>query len=301
VSSPPTVAPAISEARRVLVDLAGFEHIPLFSRRMQRLPPMGGFGRAQDEPAPTWIVAADTAVRDCAALPTLGRLARERRIEFCSYPEFAAPGALDKSRGSWRELLGDVPVTKIAPAISRAALGEDIFRDLEEPGALLRLCAGLKRGEWTCTHASATDTENTVDAEDYDTRRSVDRFRRMAARVQGHHLANLFHLWSAERAGCSYWLAADETLEALLRERVDPFLSPALTCRLVRPDRLLELLGVDERDAAPGTIDRVVSIATRRSRGADPATPLEKQARRARLPNRADPNADPEPRGSGAP
>jgi hypothetical protein len=261
---PPTAATAMGEAPRVLVDLAGFEHIPLFSRRAQRQRLRGASARPRDEPAPTWILTTDTAGRDCAALPTLGRLARERRIEFCSSAEFAAPGALDKCRGSWRELLGDVPVTKIAPAISRAELGEDIFRDLEQAGALLRLCAGLKRGEWTCADAGATD---------HDTGRSVERFRRMAARVQGHHLANLFHLWSAECAGCSYWLAADATLEALVRERVDPFLSPALTCRLVRPDRLLELLGVHERDVVPGMIDRVVSITTRRSRGADP-TPL---------------------------
>lgn len=263
----PTAAPAISAPPRVLVDLAGFEHFKVFSRRAQRLPLRCGFARLQNQPAPIWIVPSDTAGRDCAALPTLGRLARERRIEFCGYAEFAVPGALDKCGGSWRELLGDVPVTKIPPAISRAALGEDIFGELEEPGALLRLCAGLKRGEWACTDADATD------ASDRDTRRSVERFRHMAARVQGHHLVNLFHLWSAERAGCSYWLTADETLRALLRERVVPFLSPALTCQLVRPNRLLELLGVHERDAGPGMIDRVVSIGTRKSRGADPATP----------------------------
>ena len=103
----------------------------------------------------------------------------------------------------------------------------------------------------------------------------VERFRRMAARVQGDHLANLFHLWSAERAGCTYWLAADATFEELLRERIEPDLTPPLTCHVVRPERLLQRLGVTERDALSSDRGCVVSMMRRPSEGAPAAPPAE--------------------------
>jgi len=255
----------MSEAPRVLVDLAGLARIQV-SRPVRSDRLRSTVTGQPDEPASPALVTADAAGSDRAALRTLGRLARERRVEFCSYPEFAAPDVPGAWRNTWRELLGEVPVTMIAPAISRSELGEDVFRNLEQSGALVRLCTRLKHGEWTATAVGAPE------ASGYDVH-SVERFRRMAARVQGDHLANLFHLWSAECAGCAYWLTADETFEALLRERVEPFLAPALACRPARPDRLLQQLGVQERDASPAEPSRVVSMTGRRSRDADPAMP----------------------------
>ena len=80
---------------------------------------------------------------------------REGRVEFCSYSEFAAPDVPGAWRNTWRELLGEVPVTKIEPAVSRAELGEDVFRNLEQSGALVRLCTRLKQGEWPAAGAGA--------------------------------------------------------------------------------------------------------------------------------------------------
>lgn len=257
----------MSVAPRVLVDLAGLGRVLLFSQPVRRVRLRNALKDPPGEPAPQWLVAADVASSDRAALPTLGRLVRERRIELCTYAEFGAAEAPEAWRNTWREMLGEVPVTVIPPAISRAELGADVFESLEQSGALVRLCTRLKHGTWTPAAADARDP-------DYDVR-SVERFRRMAARVQGDHLANLFHLWSAECAGCAYWLAADETLETLLRERVEPFLIPPLTCQLVRPDRLLQILGVQERDAAPADQGCVVSITRRRPRETDSVPPPE--------------------------
>ena len=254
----------MSTAPRVLVDLAGLARIPLLRpARSGRLRTT--FASQPNEPAPP-AVAAEAASSERAALLTLGRLVREGRVEFCSYSEFAAPDGPGAWRNTWRELLGEVPVTKIEPAVSRAELGEDVFRNLEQSGALVRLCTRLKQGEWPAAGAGAPE------APSYDVH-SVERFRRMAARVQGHHLADLFHLWSAECAGCAYWLSADETFAALLRERVEPILAPALTCRLVRPERLLQQLGVEERDTPPAEHGRVVSMTGRRPRDADQEMP----------------------------
>lgn len=198
---------------------------------------------------------AESRDPEAQALPTLGRLARDGRVLFCTYEEFGPVGS--GWQGTWRGLLGEVPVTTIAPAVARAALGEDVFRDSAQPGALARLCARLKLREGAADAVPNAATEaGTSD---------VERFARIAGRVQGHHLADLFHLWSGELAGCSHWMTVDETLVALLRERVQPYLDPPLRCDVVRPRQLLQMLGVSERDPRPADAGRVVSIRSRRA------------------------------------
>jgi hypothetical protein len=189
---------------------------------------------------------------DATALPTLGRLAREGRLLFCTYEEFG-PQAATWS-GTWRGLLGDVPVETITPAVGRSVLGEDVFRDSAQSGALARLCAKLKLRD------GAAEASPTGAAEGEPAMPDVERFARLAARVQGHHLADLFHLWSGELAGCRYWMTADVTLEALLRDRVQPYANPPLGCEVVRPAQLLQVLGIREHDPRPDDARRVVPI-----------------------------------------
>jgi hypothetical protein len=194
----------------------------------------------------------DSRDPDALALPTLGRLARESRFQFCTYDEFGPQPAT--WRGTWRGALGEVPVETIAPAVARSALGEDVFRDSLQSGALARLCAKLKLRD------GAADASPTDAAEGGPAMPDVERFARLAARVQGHHLADLFHLWSGELAGCSYWMTVDGTLETLLRDRVQPYADPPLSCDVVRPAQLLQVLGVREYDPRPDDARRVVPI-----------------------------------------
>jgi len=258
----------LSVPPRVLVDLTGLERVPIYSHPVRRVQLRDASRSQHGEPAPQWPLAADAANIDRAALPTLGRLVREGRIELCTYHEFHRAAKPHGGHNTWRDLLGDVQVTTIEPAISRARLGEDVFANCDQPGSLVRLCARLKHEDWMpATNGALGPADDDI--------HGVERFRRMAARVQGDHLANLFHLWSAERAGCTYWLAADETFEELLRERVEPDLTPPLTCHVVRPERLLQRLGVTERDAASSDRGCVVSMMRRPSEGAPAATPPE--------------------------
>ncbi len=258
----------MSTPTRVLVDLTGLELVPTYSRPVRRIRLREVSRTQHGEPAPQWLLAADAANTDRRALRTLGRLVREGRIELCTYHEFPRVTRPHGGPNTWRELLGDVRVTTIEPAISRELLGKDVFANCDQPGSLVRLCARLKQEDWmpsTCKALGPAD----------DDIHGVERFRRMAARVQGDNLANLFHLWSAERAGCTYWLTADETFEELLRERVEPDLTPPLTCHVVRPERLLQRMGVTERDAASSDRGCVVSMVRRSPEGAPTTTPPE--------------------------
>jgi hypothetical protein len=251
----------LSAATRILIDLAAFERLPIYSPPVRRDRLRNASKSSHGARPPVWPVAADAASADRTALPTLGRLVRERRIELCSYGEFPRPRTPLSWRNTWRELLGEVTVTTIEPAISRARLGEDVFADCNESGSLVRLCSRLKQEDWLLPAAGDTSEARDV--------HGVGRFRRMAARVQGDHLANLFHLWSAECAGCAYWLAFDAAFEELLRERVEPHLIPPLTCQVLGPERLLQRLGVHERDVVRPDRSCVVSML-RQPHGAVP-------------------------------
>ena len=242
---------------RVLVDLAAFERVDLApansrdARSDARSVPRFARARAGSEPAR--LSAADRS-----AVVTLGRLAREGRLEFCSYGEFEAPSpSVAQWRGTWRSLLGEVPVATILPAVDRRALGDDVFSGDAQAGSLARLCARMKHdegGRESLPFDELPLPEGAVAA------RSAERFGQLAARVQGHRLADVFHLWSAELADCAWWLTLDPTLAPFVQERVEPGLAARLRCAPVLPDRLLERLGITERDEVPGAASRVVTL-----------------------------------------
>jgi hypothetical protein len=249
---PPTTP---ANAPRVLVDLASLERTPLATRArasgpysLRSVVPPRFAGMA---PRPATPVLGEP---ERAAILTIGRLAREGRIALCTYGEFDPAGPPDGWRGTWRELLGDVPVAVIESALAGDALGEDVFRDGPQSGALARLCARLKQCETTAT---APDPAAPAPA---DGPRSLDRFHKLAARVQGARLADLYHLWSAECAGCPWWLTLDAEIEDFLRDWVAPGLREPLACEPVTPNALLTRLGIAERDAPTGAEHRVVML-----------------------------------------
>jgi hypothetical protein len=250
---PPASAP------RVLIDLASLERVPLVPRARAR----GPYSIRSDSPqryaeAGGPIAAPALGDVERTALTTLGRLAREGRIVLCTYANFEAPGPPDGWRGTWREPLGEVPVAAIEPALAVDALGEDVFRDGPQSGALARLCTRLKQ----CETAGAAPDPAVLPAPDGE--RSLERFHQLAARVQGERLADLYHLWSAECAGCPWWLTLDSALEGFLRAWVEPGLGQQpLRCQPVLPNALLTRLGILERDPPIGAEHRVVALRPR--------------------------------------
>lgn len=248
-----------ASAPRVLIDLASLERAPRVARARAR----GPYSFRSESPpryaeagAPTAAPALGEVER--TAMTTLGRLAREGRIALCTYPQFEPAGPPDGWRGTWRELLGDVPVATIEPALAVDALGEDVFRGGPQSGALARLCTRLKQ----CETAGASPDPAMPPVPDGV--RSLERFHQLAARVQGERLADLYHLWSAECAGCPWWLTLDPALEGFLRAWVEPGLGQQpLRCEPVLPNALLTRLGILERDAPAGAEHRVVALRPR--------------------------------------
>jgi hypothetical protein len=243
---------------RVLIDLASLERAPAPRVRVRGPYAFRGAAPPRYAEAGSPIALPAPGEVERTALATLGRLAREGRVVLCTYAQFEPPGPPHAWGGTWREALGEVQLATIEPALAVDALGEDVFRDGPQTGALARLCTRLKQYETTAgdPHAPAPAAPGLV--------RSLDRFHQLAARVQGDRLADLYHLWSAECAGCPWWLTLDAALEGFLRAWVEPGLGQQpLRCEPVLPNALLTRLGILERDAPAGAERRVVALRPR--------------------------------------
>lgn len=255
-------------APRILIDLASLERAPLAPHARARGPHSFRAAtptRFEEAAARPGTPALGEVER--SALATIGRLARERRIVLCTYAQFEPPGPADGWHGTWRERLGEVPVEAIESALAGAALGEDVFRDGPQSGALARLCTRLKQYETAGVTPDPAASDAAAATGAVDGVRSLDRFHELAARVQGERLADLFHLWSGECAGCAWWLTLDAALAPFLRDWVEPGLRQPLRCQPVLPNALLARLGIPERDPPAGAEDRVVALRPREPRG----------------------------------
>jgi hypothetical protein len=245
---------------RVLVDLLSLSRIAIVAAATRRAIADADAPGAADEVRLAPEAASDVRLAvNQRALPTLGRLGREGRLELCTYAEICGAPSTARPRGMALDLLGDVTIVTVEAALDRAAIDSDVFRDAAQSGALLRFCTRVKSG-----HQALEQLPIELVARLPDTTRrglaSLHRFRELAARTQGEHLADLFHLWTGELAGCGYLLTMDGTIEAFLDQRVRPGLDEPLHCNPIEPEDLLVALEVAERDAPPAMAGTVVSL-----------------------------------------
>jgi hypothetical protein len=245
---------------RVLVDLLSLSRIAIVVGATRRAMQDADVQGTAEGVRPLHEVASDARLPlNQRALPTVGRLARAGRLELCTYAEICDAPSTAGPRGTVLDLLGDVTIVTVEAAIDRAAIDSDVFRDAAQSGALLRFCTRVKSGHQALEQLPA----ELVSRLPATTRRglaSLHRFRELAARTQGEHLADLFHLWTGELAGCDYLLTMDGSIEAFLDRRVRPGLDEPLHCNPIEPEDLLVALEVVERDAPPATAATVVSL-----------------------------------------
>jgi hypothetical protein len=257
-------------AVRVLIDLVAMSRIAI-------VPASTRVASASDAPpsdaspwAPRGVASETRPPANQLALPTLGRLVREGQVELCSYVEISGTSTAAVSGGALLDLLGDVPILNVEPAIDRTAIDHDVFHDDGQPGALLRFCTRLKAGNRAFDQLPA-DFVARISVASRRGVASLERFCELAARTQGEHLVDLFHLWTGELAGCDYFLTLDDRLTEFLDRRVRPGLSAPLTCNPVEPEQLLDRLGLTDRDPPPalaGTVVDLFGSRNRRTRGA---------------------------------
>jgi hypothetical protein len=257
-------------AVRVLIDLVAMSRVaiaPAPNRAPPHLTDQAATGAGSWSPR-----GAATEARppvNQLAMPTVGRLARGGQIELCSYAEICGTPAVSMPSGTLLDLLGAVTIVTVEPAIDRTAIDRDVFRDDAQPGALLRFCTRLKAGHRVLEQLSA-DLLAQLPATSRRGVASLQRFCELAARTQGEHLVDLFHLWTGELAGCRYFLTLDDRLGEFLDHRVRPGLGTPLTCDPVEPEQLLHRLGLADRDpppALPGTVVDLRRARSRRARG----------------------------------
>jgi hypothetical protein len=85
--------------------------------------------------------------------------------------------------------------------------------------------------------------------------RDVATFQKLCRHSEAEHFPDLFHWWTAEHAGCTYFL----TMERRLRNVAKNECRNVLQCKVVWPEEMLDQLGIAERDPMPIEEDQVIS------------------------------------------
>ncbi|MBK6674449.1 MAG: hypothetical protein IPG49_13645 [Proteobacteria bacterium] len=77
--------------------------------------------------------------------------------------------------------------------------------------------------------------------------RDLPRFRKLCVSAPRKHYPDLFHLWTAEHAGCEFFLTMDKKFVNFGTNQC----TGILKCEPVRPSMFLERIGVADRDPMP--------------------------------------------------
>jgi hypothetical protein len=184
-----------------------------------------------------------------AALPTLGRLAREGVIELATYSEllFEEMYGRRSARATVGDLFVGVSRKDVEAAIDRSYFEAVTFPKTGETENLIRFCSMLLRTDRDLSWMRESPWGRLPDLTVRNLQ-NLARWRAICANALPAHYPDLFHLWTGESNGCAYFL----TMEKRLPNFIDSHLRDVnLGCRPVRPTQLLKELGLTELDPMP--------------------------------------------------
>lgn len=188
-------------------------------------------------------------IANIEALPTIRRLARDGRLGLLTSTELKYEDWVGKNPavGTVGDLFSDITLGIAESPVERSFFHQTadmkayLSRDL-----LRKFCKMLLNlRDDQIRYAS----ENMRDLPDCSKRGLADihRFRKLCASAPEKHYPDLFHWWTAEHAGCKFFLTMDQKFINFVRRQC----VGVIGAQVVDPVRLLEALGVTERDSMP--------------------------------------------------
>lgn len=181
------------------------------------------------------------------ALPTIARLAREKRIALTTYIELDFEFQRRKT-GFPANLFGDV-----FAGVSIAGVTAPIERPYffqEDMSAYARKKAQTEFCSWLLSIESlpvSDEWKRRIGPEQFKNFQRLDRYREICHSLHPSQFVDAFHLWTGEVNGIEGFLTTDGTLVRALGTNRDL----QLKCRPVFPTDLLDALNVKERDPLP--------------------------------------------------
>jgi hypothetical protein len=191
------------------------------------------------------------------ALPTLRRLAKQGVVALLRSRELDFEGwtGCNSARGTVGDLLGDLNFEIAASPVERSFFHQTINMDAYLSRDNLReFCKLLLRIQNEQANHFIERMPLLPESSGRGLR-DLERCRRLFANAPDKHYPDLFHWWTAEHAGCEYYLTMDGKFINYGTSQCKDILS----CGLISPSGLLEALGIAERDPMPFEMSEALS------------------------------------------
>lgn len=184
-------------------------------------------------------------------LPTISRLVAQGAILLYTYSEleFEEWSGRPEMMGTFGDLFSRRAIRKCPAAVNRPRFRQNVdFHYYLERDELISFCNFLLALEPSLLQ-EATAFWNTLPVLEQENLLQLGRFKSLCRSLSKKHYPDAFHLWTAETNRLGYFLTMDRKFpRALSTNRSLDF-----RCKAVSPDKLLNSLGVSERDPFPYT------------------------------------------------
>lgn len=188
-------------------------------------------------------------IADIQCLPTLRRLALTGRLQCFVSTEIKFEGlrGSNAAAGTIGDLLSAVPMIRAESPVERSflqstiTLSEYLGRETMRGFCSMLLALRSPQVEFLLERIEGLPEASRRGLLD------LARFRALCINAPAKHYPDLFHWWTAEHAGCGYFVTMDRKLVNFATRQC----AGILHCKPVRPSELLQGLGVGERDPMP--------------------------------------------------
>lgn len=192
----------------------------------------------------------DWRLDEINAIPTLIRLVRDNRLSIYTSTEikFEIFSGFDKARGVPEDMLSSIRVGVVPSPIERSKFQQMPIKEFVKKEKRVEFCefllnlgeSGLRKKISRLSDLNLSDYEK----ESFE---QLPRFIELCKDVSKKHYSDIFHLWTAERAGLKYFLTLDKKfINSLVESKKMEFISVPLT-----PSDLLSILGVAANEPLP--------------------------------------------------
>jgi hypothetical protein len=182
------------------------------------------------------------------AMPTIARLAHERSISLCLYPELELEGMAGPSFPSSPvgELLKGIAWESVPAAVERSKFQQMDLTIYVQKETVVNFCKVLLEWDQTALDAKVDDWPFLTDFERRNLR-DLGRFREICSALHETHYRDAFHLWTAEVNNLDYFLVIDKKFVNVITKtsRI------ALRTKLMAPADLVRDLGIPQLDPMP--------------------------------------------------
>ena len=179
-------------------------------------------------------------------LPTVGRIAREGKVELYTYneltnEEWKRPGSFPAN--VLGNLLAGVTFKYVDAAVERSFFFDMDISENVSKEQVVKFCKWLLEAEVE-TFADRLEGQKKYSAFLLNNLREVERFREISKGLSGKQYPDAFHLWTAEVNCIKYFLTLDKKfINAMTTsKRID------LPCKILSPSDVLDMMEIKERD-----------------------------------------------------